>query len=89
MTSVIKERLHPILQRLTKCSSPFAVVVISDVAEVTQVEWNVMLTLRDEYYLTSQRVSDACFVEDVRVSAGAITDYQTRTVDQCFFLMFV
>ena len=63
-----QDRLHPGLKRRRQRGSTLGVIQIPDIAQVPQVEWDVVFVLSDQNNFTAECVGDARLVEDVWVS---------------------
>lgn len=74
--------LHSSLQSIHQRLTPFCIVEISDIAEVSQVEWNVVFALGNQDNLSSKSMGYAGFIEHIRVSTCAITHDNSRAVNQ-------
>jgi hypothetical protein len=77
-----KQRLHPCLQRLHKRGTPFGIVEVANIAEVSQVKRNVLIVLRNEDYFAPKRVGDARLIEHIGISRRTVAHHDARTVDQ-------
>lgn len=49
---------------------------------MAKVKRNVVFVLGNQNYVPPERVSDACFIEDIGISTRAVAHDNPRTVDQ-------
>lgn len=78
LSLVPQDGLHPGLQSLCERRAPLSVIEIPDIAEVPKVERDILLALRNQDYFSPERVSDARFIEHVRVATRAVAHHDTE-----------
>lgn len=72
----------PLCKTSLQFSQALPVVQVLHVAEVSEVERDVIIGLRDQNDVATKGMSNADLVEHVRVAAGAVADHYRRLVYQ-------
>jgi hypothetical protein len=67
--SATEDGLHATLQCSSQLRETFAIVEIADVANVAQVERDVLFALCNQNNVSSEGVRDARFIKDIWISA--------------------
>jgi hypothetical protein len=80
---VSKDGLHSSLQGVRQRNASLGIVEIWEIPKVPKVKRNIVLALCDQDHLPPQRVGDARFIENVRVSTCAVTHDDAGAVDKC------